>query len=103
MSLLRVRPDIQGFNIRRDDDPNLHCQRITTAGRYPDVWLRPERRRRYWELKGILGRHFIGSDTLGRGRSEYFKNYKPCQYSKLIQIKMSLAFFAKRAKIWELF
>ena len=74
-------------------------QHITTAGRYLGAWLRPERRRRYWELKGILGGHFIGSHTLGRGRTEYFKNYKPCQYSKLIQRKMSLAFFAKRAGV----
>ena len=103
MSLLGVRPDIQGFNSRRDDDPNHHCQRITTAGRYLSVWPKPEQRRRYWEVKGILGGHFIGSDTLSRGRTEYFKNYKPCQYSKLIQTKMSLTFFAKCAKIWELF
>ena len=82
MSLLGVRTDIQSFNNRWDDDPNHHCQRITTVGRYLDVWPRPEQGRRYWEVKGIPGGHFIGSNTLGRGRTEYIKNYKPCQNSK---------------------
>ena len=82
MSLLGVQADIQGFNSRRDDDPSHHCQRITTAGRYLGAWPRPERRRRYWEVEGLPGGHFIGSDTLGRGRTEYLKNYKPGQYSE---------------------
>ena len=54
-------------------------------------------------MKGILGGHFIDSDTLGCGRTEYFENYKQCQYRKQTQTKMSLAFFAKRAKVWKLF
>ena len=76
MSLLVVRP------VLTPDGMKTLIQHITTAGRYLGAWPRPERRRGYWEVEGIPGGHFIGSNTLGRGRTEYFKNYKPCQNSK---------------------